>query len=151
MPALVTRGEVDITAVMNLFGTASAQEGSRYDSVIFVIGEKASVADTVLGLKESLSLLERKPPGRILVVVAPEVILDVALAAFAAAKSLARETAMPAHCVNCLWLKSGTLPGWRKPVDLWKEAATLAPTILALESTSGQVFTAGPSHVNIPH
>ncbi|MBN1808108.1 MAG: hypothetical protein JW909_03505 [Planctomycetes bacterium] len=150
MPALIVRGGADRDALAERFGACAPAEGERYDAALFVLGEGAEPEDAVSGLKEALRVLRRKPAGRLLVVVAPEVIVDTALAAFAAAKSLARETALAANCVNSLWLKSGQLPGRRKPVDLWEDAATLVPALLKLDSTTGQVFVAGASATGVP-
>jgi hypothetical protein len=147
---LISRGIVDIAAMQKLFAAEPVISGSRCAEVLFILGKDASLLDAVMGLKDALAALERKPPGKLLVIAAPELLEDVALAAFAAAKSLARETAMPANCVNAMWLKPGKLPGWRAPVDLWKEAAALVPAVFSLESTSGQVFVIGPSPTAIP-
>jgi len=147
---LLSRGVVDLAVMQKLFAAAPLEPGTRCAEVFFILGKDASPLDAVMGMKEALAALERKPPGKLLVVAAPELLEDVALAAFAAAKSLARETAMPAHCVNALWLKPGKLPGWRAPVDLWKEAASIVPAVFSLDRTSGQVFFVGPSPTSIP-
>ena len=149
MRALVTRGTVRPDAAA-LLGAAAPELERRYGEVLLVMGDGASPADAVMGLKDAVGISERKPPARILAVVAPEVIEDTALAAFAAVKSLARETAMTANCVNALWLKPGKLPGWRAPFDLWAEAARLVPALLQTESTTGQVFIVGPASTAVP-
>ena len=150
MRGFLTRGAVDLNAAQKLFSAAPVEPGTRCAEVLFILGKDAGPLDAVMGLKDALAALERKPPGKLLVIAAPELLEDVALAAFAAAKSLARETAMLPHCVNALWLKPGKLPGWRAPIDLWKEAALLVPAIFSLERTSGQVFVIGPSPTAIP-
>jgi len=147
---LISRGVIDLAVMQKLFAAEPVVSGTRCAEVLFILGKDASPLDAVMGLKEALAALERKPPGKLLVVAVPELLEDVALAAFAAAKSLARETAMSAHCINAMWLKPGKLPGWRAPVDLWKEAAALMPAVFSLEGTSGQVFVIGPSPTAIP-
>lgn len=149
MRALVTRGTVKPEAAA-LLGAALPEHGRRYGEIVFVVGDGASPADAVMGLKDAIAVAERKPPAKILILVAPEVIEDMALAAFAAVKSIARETAMPANCVNALWLKPGKLPGWRAPIDLWAEAARLVPALFQTESTTGQVFILGPAATAVP-
>ena len=112
MRAIISVGEANPEAE-ELFAARPAADDARCAEIVLLAGKGAAPAVLLEGLKRSLRSLERRPPGKIIAVAAPELIEDAALALFAAVKSLARETALAPHCVNALWLKPGAVPGWR--------------------------------------